>query len=1393
MIKVCKLISTIFLFFIQLDLYSQNSNTDPGTQIIKVVPASPTAASLGFYGSTPISYYTGTPSISIPLYEILSGSLKLPVTLSHHGGGIKVEEMASWVGLGWSLSAGGVITRTVRGIPDDVVNGFFNEPMKVKFMIDHGSDPIYHDQIAEYLKMAGQGTYDTEPDIYYFNFGGISGKFYYDQENNEFYTIPRLNIKISHTNTGDFILTAEGGNVYSFTAKEFTSSTGSNCSPQATAPPGNVYSNSITSWYLTKIENPEATDNITFNYVDKYYSYQTTNFSTGYILTSSIGSTSPLVGNQIPTMETQTCYQWPTIAAKKLSFIHFKNGYLKFNAQTSRCDLINDEELDNVELYNDQNLLQKRFRFQYGYFGDIDQPYNCGDEIASNSRRLKLKSITEENDANGILLQKKPHEFEYFGSLIPNRLSFAQDHWGYYNGANNNINLIPSTIYVPPSGIPMWWSGADRKVNPSYNQIGALTKITYPTGGTTAFTYESNEVKDSTMDPSVIWNTKSIEGDHNGGIQTYYESTPFIINEPPNILNGYNPNGGTFISESFQEIGGCGYGIPGAPATSCAILNLQAVNGGAQSWGPFTNNFENHYVPNGTYKLTASFQQYPAGYADFYFQVKWPSIDPATVNSQLVGGLRIKTVTDFDGINHSNDVIKNFSYINEFDSISSGKLNGTRLNYINTYEQKIHSGELAPWGDCIYFELIRTFLKRSSYSNYPLLTSSGSYVGYSNVSVTYGNSETQNGKTNYAFENSSQDLFWEFPFASLSYDWRRGFLNKEKQYKKESLNFSLVKKNENTYSLAANGSVNPHRAITGLKIGFNRDCLVLCAQGCCAPGTVLAEQNEYKKPIVQEYETNTDYVRHSSSINTDYDQIDTNKTLTTTNLYEYNDVNYMPSTITTKNSNLEDIIVKTKYPIDYAAPWGSSILNLTQKNITTVPIERYTIKKLTNGQQFVIAGSLFKYKTDQPLLDKVYNLEINEPIPINSFIPSYFNGGSMIYDSHYKEKVSFNTYDQYYNIQEQQLTNNQQQSYIWDYKSSYPVAQCNAPLSDIAFTSFEADGTGGFIITGSVQYDINAPTGNNVLNLSFITRAVDNTKSYTISLWSNSSALLVNNQLPIRTGLTRNGYTNYEYNITNASNLNITGSGKIDELRLYPVGSQMVTFTYDPLIGITSQSDANGHTVYYKYDNLGRLFLIRDENQKIVKQYDYQYQASIPNTTPNWQPTGATQCKPCPLNASYFTNIIQIQERDINPESGSYYQYRWTDNGISTSCVSNADWQFTTPPSIRCKVNMYNQNTGEQEQLKMDMNPCSSTAGQTMWVVTGVNLTVCPIPVICNSSNCSGIDKKCINNICETGTKVYTSSVYIRLAGYWRCTYHYHWSDGSNSQDYTETSMNSCL
>ena len=49
----------------------------------------------------------------------------------------------------------------------------------------------------------------------------------------------------------------------------------------------------------------------------------------------------------------------------------------------------------------------------------------------------------------------------------------------------------------------------------------------------------------------------------------------------------------------------------------------------------------------------------------------------------------------------------------------------------------------------------------------------------------------------------------------------------------------------------------------------------------------------------------------------------------------------------------------------------------------------------------------------------------------------------------------------------------------------------------------------------------------------------------------------------------------------------------------------VTTFTFKPMLGITSQTDVRGRTSYYSYDMLGRLTKVLDHDYNILKQVEY--------------------------------------------------------------------------------------------------------------------------------------------------------------------------------------------
>ena len=105
-----------FLLLISLNVFSQDSNT---YKLPELVLPSPQAEGFSKYGNVEFDESTGNISHSVNLHNYKAGQLILPINLTYSGGGVKVIENPSWTGNSWNLSAGGVITRTVKDLPDE--------------------------------------------------------------------------------------------------------------------------------------------------------------------------------------------------------------------------------------------------------------------------------------------------------------------------------------------------------------------------------------------------------------------------------------------------------------------------------------------------------------------------------------------------------------------------------------------------------------------------------------------------------------------------------------------------------------------------------------------------------------------------------------------------------------------------------------------------------------------------------------------------------------------------------------------------------------------------------------------------------------------------------------------------------------------------------------------------------------------------------------------------------------------------------------------------------------------------------------------------------------------------------------------------------------------------
>ena len=158
-------------------------------------------------------------------------------------------------------------------------------------------------------------------------------------------------------------------------------------------------------------------------------------------------------------------------------------------------------------------------------------------------------------------------------------------------------------------------------------------------------------------------------------------------------------------------------------------------------------------------------------------------------------------------------------------------------------------------------------------------------------------------------------------------------------------------------------------------------------------------------------------------------------------------------------------------------------------------------------------------------------------------------------DDRYIEKVHYKKYDSKGNVLEiEDKTTGITTSYVWGYEGEYPIAKVdNAIYSEIE----------SIIGTTDLEF-LNA-------GYTFDYDVVNDVK-YVEHIYSDEETR--NLLAALRTGLPN---------------------------------AQVTTYTYKPLVGITSETDPNGITTYYNYDNFNRLKTVKDYEGNIVSQYDYHY------------------------------------------------------------------------------------------------------------------------------------------------------------------------------------------
>jgi YD repeat-containing protein len=475
-----------FFFFLPGHLIAQqvqtNMNIDPYLYL-----TSPQIYDFVSYGNQQISHYIGQTKVTIPIHTYQDYNFEIPIFLSYNSAGFMPNKHESIVGLNWALNAGGAIIRKVNGVPDDKdgVGEINYLPSMAGWYVGiktgkiaNAPDALFKLQINsdEELYKGHINHVETQPDEFMFSAPGIQGSFYIGMNgqvkcsDNKPYKV-YINLPIQPyqgfaiNTSSSFIIIADNGYQYYFggdlNSLEISYKYDDpNKSDKYKYP--NMPNAAITGWHLTKIIAPNA-KTIYYTYEEcpnntepnqKVYPYVENKYyvNNSYVSHTTVipYSISPLISEDRTEMLTEI------IKPAYLKKIQIDNTIISFGYKNITENAIMSTQLHGIKVSYKDNIID-----------DISLTYQ---KFGKSFNRFFLTDVQHKG--------QPPYKLTYYNIAdFPNRLTKGIDHWGFWNGKDNNSKLIEN---------------ADRKPNFNFSMTGMLDIIQYPTGGYSKFYYEEH-------------------------------------------------------------------------------------------------------------------------------------------------------------------------------------------------------------------------------------------------------------------------------------------------------------------------------------------------------------------------------------------------------------------------------------------------------------------------------------------------------------------------------------------------------------------------------------------------------------------------------------------------------------------------------------------------------------------------------------------------------------------------------------------------------------------------------------------------------------------------------------------------------------------------------------
>ncbi len=1080
--KSLLIITLLIVLLFSGKLFSQNPNDIP-----KIFPASPEASNLGRFGEIPVNLSIGMNSFSVPIYTIEESGFQLPVSVNYQHNGLVVDQIPGHLGMGWNLSAGGMITRQMRGRPDEDPAGYIGSQMTGKnIVIPYINNQLTPQRRSNVNQLASENLIDLQPDKFLASAGNMNVTFYFDENRNPVikpykpYKIELINNDFSF-NQG-IKITDDNGVQYFFQEKETTM----RIQPiSLNEIAGSMIDGYTSGWKLSKvilINNKE----ITFDYEATIH-YQSTKSQSFREWVSGDPNCS-----SVPLSTSTRNYQ---ITSKIIENIIFPKGKIEFDNTIITLTDNNDNKnkylshLDRIRISNQNNELINTYNL---YFDNL------------NKTRKLLTEVRINNDSKNL------YSFGYYGSPPDDINFYEQDFWGYYNANPNRFLINSQNTYDVFGG---------RKPDLERTRVGALKTITYPTKGSSEIEYELNSVDAATNEIPNTCQTAELEfigskstslnwQEQNQGTNYKSEELTFTVEEDLQYIS-INMNVRK-IADSGGPLGSFVYGTAralltkeGGSTIGCADIECysgppgndrEGCDGVARSIGGPT-----HYSPGekklnrryklrpGTYTLKVVVENYGVAFTSGDILVASAFVSKQVAPKLLadVAGIRISKIKNCPNDNSSECIEKEFIYEDE-NGKSYGKL--FRKRNITKYRLSAINGTI---GNAICGAIYDVY---SSSSNVPLGYFMGSHVFYDTVIERIkGNDNNYLGYTKKTFVCSPVEQNLTFPFLDVdNKEFKNGKPLKEEVYSNTSSNPISVK--EYTYDFGSN--------TTPLN-GINQRVYVLSI-GIIGANNTESGPNSYKSNSTV-FRNNIDREWLVNSISK---EVLNGNDLITTQSNRYNNPNGHIKEQEIIDSDNDKIINKYFYSYNLNSGVNNTLTSLN-RIASAIKTQQLKGQELLNTQN----TNYKNWGNNIVLPEIIQTSKDSDPL---------------------ETRLTYYGYDNKGNPLEISKADGIHISYIWGYNKEYPVAKLeNATRDQIESLS----GFGASFHAG----------------VAGLTSTQENTLRSTLS------------------------------------------------------DAMITTYTYNPLVGVTSVTDPRGYTMYYQYDEFNRLKFVKDAQGKLVSENKYNY------------------------------------------------------------------------------------------------------------------------------------------------------------------------------------------